>query len=77
MASQTRTIRAGDNGPVPPDPAEKQRVMRWNNYGIALLDAQQYAASSRAFERLAALRPDYADAYTNLAIVQIQWQRIR
>jgi tetratricopeptide (TPR) repeat protein len=75
MASQTRTIQVGDNGPVPPDPAENKEWMRWNNYGIALLDAQQYAASARAFARVAELRPDYADAYTNLAIVQIQWQR--
>ena len=49
--------------------------MRWNNYGIALLDAQQYAASLAAFARVAKLRPDYADAYTNMAIVQIQWER--
>ena len=75
MASQTRTIQVGDNGPVPPDPTENKEWMRWNNYGVALLDAQQYAASARAFEHVAKLRPDYADAYTNLAIVQIQWQR--
>ena len=75
MASQTRIIQPGDNNPIPPNPAENKEWMRWNNYGIALLDAQQYAASSRAFERVAKLRPDYADAYTNLAIVQIQWQR--
>jgi tetratricopeptide (TPR) repeat protein len=49
--------------------------MRWNNYGIGLLDAQQYAASYAAFERVARLRPDYADAYTNMAIVDIQWER--
>jgi tetratricopeptide (TPR) repeat protein len=49
--------------------------MRWNNYGIALLDAQQYAASVAAFRHVAELRPDYADAYTNMAIVEIQWER--
>ena len=75
MASQTRTIQVGDNSPVPPGPTENKEWMRWNNYGIALLDAQQYAASARAFARVAELRPDYADAYTNVAIVQIQWQR--
>lgn len=75
MASQTRVIQAGDNQPVPPDPDENKEWMRWNNFGIALLDAQQYAASARAFERVAKLRPDYADAYTNVAIAQIQWQR--
>ena len=49
--------------------------MRWNNYGIGLLDAQQYAASAQAFERVAQLRPDYADAYTNISIADFQWER--
>ena len=75
MVSQTRTIQVGENKPVPPGPAENKEWMRWNDFGIALLDGQQYAASANAFERVAKLRPDYADAYTNLAIVQIQWQR--
>jgi Tfp pilus assembly protein PilF len=75
MVSQTRTIAVGDNAPVAPGAAENKEWMRWNNYGIALLDAQQYAASLGAFGRVAKLRPDYADAYTNMAIVQIQWER--
>jgi len=75
MTSETRTIQTGDNKAVAPYPTENKEWMRWNNYGIALLDAQQYAASARAFERVIKLRPDYADAFTNLAIVQIQWQR--
>jgi tetratricopeptide (TPR) repeat protein len=49
--------------------------MRWNNYGIGLLDAQQYAESARAFEHVVELRPDYADAYTNVAIADYSWQR--
>ena len=49
--------------------------MRWNNYGIALLDAQQYEASVDAFQHVADLRPDYADAYTNMAVVEISWER--
>jgi tetratricopeptide (TPR) repeat protein len=49
--------------------------MRWNNYGIALLDALQYQASVQAFEQVAALRPDYADAYTNMAVVETAWER--
>jgi tetratricopeptide (TPR) repeat protein len=75
MVSQTRTIQTGDNKPVAPGTAENKEWMRWNNYGIALLDAQQYAASNDAFERVARLRPDYADAFTNLGIVEIQWQK--
>jgi tetratricopeptide (TPR) repeat protein len=49
--------------------------MRWNNYGIALLDAQQYATSVDAFSHVAKLRPDYADAFTNQAIVELQWEQ--
>jgi len=75
MASETRTLNIGDNAPVPPDPGENPEWMRWNNYGIALLDAQQYQASVHAFERVAALRPDYADAFTNMGIVEISWER--
>jgi tetratricopeptide (TPR) repeat protein len=52
-----------------------QEWMRWNNYGIALLDAQQYPEAVRAFEQVAALRPDYADAYTNMAVVETLWER--
>jgi tetratricopeptide (TPR) repeat protein len=75
IASQTRTLCVGDNPPVAPGSDENKEWMRWNNYGIALLDAQQYAASVHAFERVASLRPDYADAFTNMAVVEISWER--
>jgi tetratricopeptide (TPR) repeat protein len=75
MATETKTFKVGDNAPVPPDPSENKEWMRWNNYGIGLLDAQQYQASVDAFERVAALRPDYADAYTNMGIVEISWEK--
>ncbi len=75
MASQTRTFVLGKNNPVRPQADENPEWMRWNNFGIALLDAQQYAASVHAFERVAALRPDYGDAYTNMAVVEILWEK--
>jgi tetratricopeptide (TPR) repeat protein len=75
MATEIKTIKIGENNPVQPDPSENKEWMRWNNYGISLLDAQQYQASVQAFERVAALRPDYADAFTNMAIVEISWER--
>ncbi len=75
MASETRTFKIGRNAPETPGLDENPEWMRWNNYGIGLLDAQQYAASVHAFERVAALRPDYADAYTNMAVVEIVWER--
>lgn len=75
MASHTRTLFVGQNRAVTPAPSENKEWMRWNNFGIALLDAQQYSASVKAFEQVAALRPDYADAFTNMAIVQVQWEK--
>ncbi|MGA7110683.1 MAG: tetratricopeptide repeat protein [Terracidiphilus sp.] len=75
IASETRSFQIGANGPMTPQPGENPEWMRWNNYGIGLLDAQQYEASVHAFERVAALRPDYADAYTNMGIVEIAWER--
>jgi tetratricopeptide (TPR) repeat protein len=75
MASVSRTIAVGENAPTTPLPGENPEWMRWNNYGIALLDAQQYPAAFAAFEHVAKLRPEYADAYTNMAIVDIQWER--
>ena len=75
IASGTRTLKIGENAPVTPDVSENKEWMRWNNFGIALLDAQQYESSVQAFEHVATLRPDYADAYTNMAIVEISWER--
>ena len=46
-----------------------------DDFGVGLLDAQQYLASVHAFERVAALRPDYPDAYTNMGIVEISWEK--
>lgn len=75
MAEQTRVFHVGENLPVAAGPLENKEWMRWNNYGIALLDAQQYAAAVHAFERVTAMRPEYADGFTNIAIAQIQWEK--
>jgi tetratricopeptide (TPR) repeat protein len=81
MVSTTRTLNIGPNSPepnpVPPQPNSSVNPlwMRWNNYGIGLLDAQQYAAAASAFEHVAKLRPDYPDAFTNIGLVDIQWQK--
>ncbi len=75
MAARTRTLALGANAATAPDPKDNPEWMRWNNYGVGLLDAQQYAASAHAFEQVARLRPDYADAYTNIAIADYSWQR--
>ncbi len=75
MAARTRVLNLGLNPAMPPDDQDNKEWMRWNNYGIGLLDAQQYAQSVHAFERVSAIRPDYADAFTNIAIADFQWER--
>jgi len=75
MVSTSRTFNAGTNDAIKPLPNENPGWMRWNNYGIALLDAQQYAASVDAFEHVVKLRPDYADVPTNIAITLIAWEK--
>jgi Tfp pilus assembly protein PilF len=75
LVSRTRTLAIGSNPTAAPDPEDNKEWMRWNNYGIGLLDAQQYAASASAFERVSELRPDYADGFTNVAIADFQWER--
>ena len=78
MVSSSRTFVAGANkadAAGPANPAVNPVWMRWNNYGIALLDAQQYASSVAAFERVAKLRPDYPDAFTNIGIALIAWEK--
>jgi hypothetical protein len=75
MAQRTRLLRIGQNDAVSNDPQDNPLWMRWNNYGIGLLDAQQYADSVHAFEQVAKLRPDYPDAYTNIALANFQWEK--
>lgn len=79
MATRTRMLKVGSNDPESLLPADKALDnplwMRWNNYGIALLDAQQYADSVHAFEQVARLRSDYPDAYTNIALANFQWEK--
>jgi len=75
MASRTRSLAIGSNPVAAPDPEDNKEWMRWNNYGIGLLDAQQYATSANAFRRVTELRPDYADGFTNVAIADFQWER--
>jgi tetratricopeptide (TPR) repeat protein len=75
IASRTRVLKIGENPPEKPDPADNQDWMRWNNLGIALLDQFQYQESVQAFTEVAKLRPQYADAYTNVGLTEIVWEK--
>ncbi len=80
LASETRTIRIGENQPGQnqPEALENQKQnedwMRWNNLGIALLDQLQYPQAEFAFQRVLALRPDYTDGWINLGLAYIDWE---
>lgn len=75
IASRTRVLKIGDNVPEAPDEADNPDWMRWNNLGIALLDQFQYAEAASAFTEVIKLRHDYADAYTNVGLTEIVWEK--
>ena len=75
IASSSRILNIGENQPLPPNPGDNPDWMRWNNLGIGYLDQLQYAEAVQAFEEVIKLRPDYADAYTNIALTEIQWEK--
>lgn len=75
MAQCTRILQIGRNMPQKPLPGQNPDWMRWNNYGIALFTQKQYAAAVHAFDQVTKLRPDYADAYTNIGLVEIPWEK--
>ncbi|HSS96319.1 MAG TPA: tetratricopeptide repeat protein, partial [Terriglobales bacterium] len=75
LMSRTRTLNLGENMAEPPDPKDNPDWMRWNNYGIACLDQVQYSDAVQAFANVVRLRPDYPDAYTNIALTNMQWEK--
>ena len=75
IASRSRTINLGENHPVQSLPMDNPDWMRWNNLGISLLDQEKYADAVHAFRHVVMLRPDYADAYINIALTEIEWEK--
>jgi tetratricopeptide (TPR) repeat protein len=45
-------------------------LLRWNNYGIGMLDRQQYAEAVDAFHHVVQLDPKYEPGYVNVAIAE-------
>ena len=73
MAEKSTVIHVGHNEPVETADKTRDRV-RWNNYGIALLDKLQYPASIAAFNKVVELTPDQPDGYQNIAIANISYE---
>jgi tetratricopeptide (TPR) repeat protein len=49
---------------------DNRTLIRWNNYGIALLGQQQWWAASEAFAKTTMIDPVYADGFVNQAIAE-------
>ncbi len=67
MASRSTTLNLGKNEG---DPAlDKQAdLLRWNNYGIALIAQLEYRQAAEAFRKVVAIDPEYSDGYINFAV---------
>jgi tetratricopeptide (TPR) repeat protein len=45
-------------------------LLRWNNYGIGMLDRQQFAEAVDAFKHVVAIDPRYEPGYVNVAVAE-------
>jgi Flp pilus assembly protein TadD len=69
IASEKATLRLGVNeASAATDP--NTELLRWNNYGIALMGEQQYWEAEQAFRRVVQIDPRYADGYINIALAE-------
>ena len=69
IASKSATLQLGMNKP-PAEIDPKVEIVRWNNYGIALMGQQQYPDAERAFRRVVEIDPKCADGYINIALAE-------
>ena len=65
-------LAVGENRPSGEETlaADLTPQLRWNNYGIGMIDRQQYAEASAAFRQVVALDPKYEPGYVNIAIAE-------
>jgi tetratricopeptide (TPR) repeat protein len=70
MATASFDFKTGLNPPQLPDSpaATIGDKLRWNNYGIGMIDRQQYAEAFNAFQHVVRLDPSYEPGYVNLAV---------
>jgi tetratricopeptide (TPR) repeat protein len=67
MVSKSLSLNLGRTEGTWPAP-DRDQMLRWNNYGIALLRQQQYWKAADAFRKVVEINPGYSDGYVNLAI---------
>lgn len=74
MATDIKTLAIGNNSASGAVPGAEPEWLRWNNFGIGLLNARHFAEAAAAFGRVTELRPDYADAHTNQSLAYAAFQ---
>ncbi|MDP9267982.1 MAG: tetratricopeptide repeat protein [Acidobacteriota bacterium] len=74
IAARSMTLNLGENLPASAGTPQEQ-LLRWNNYGISLLDQQQYAAAAEAFSHVLQLQPEYVDGWINLALANFSYEK--
>ena len=70
MASKQVVVQLGANAAMQRESAEAD-LKRWNNYGVALINQQQYERARAAFEHVLKLDPKYTDGLTNVAVAEL------
>lgn len=76
MATTEKVLNIGDNAAEEINPKAMPDWRRWNNYGIALLDQRQFAASADAFSNAGEMDEKYRPfALTNRALALMEIDR--
>ncbi len=75
MASKQMTLNVGQNAASTEPQDGQKEMLRWNNYGIALLGQQQYSNAAQVFTRVTQMKPDYVDGYINVAIANFMYEK--
>lgn len=74
MVERTIKLNLGENTGTGPT-AGQNDMLRWNNYGIALLGQQQYAGAAAAFQKVVEINPAYVDGYINIGVADYSYER--
>ncbi len=72
MAADTEILALGKNDDRRTAPGAEPDWLRWNNFGIGLLNAKWYQDAATAFEHVIKLRPDYGDARSNRGLAYLE-----
>jgi len=72
LAAGAFHFNAGLNNPLPKNafPEDQNELLRWNNYGIGMLDRQQMAEAVDAFTHVVNVDHTYEPGYVNVAIAE-------